>query len=153
MEPRKDWPIGPELRLHRERIGLSVKAAARRTGGAVSDGRWYQLESGYQQIRGQHIPISTKPETIAAAAKAVDWDVNEALALAGFGTRDLPQQLPRSQLESATDDELMREVQRRMALGRTTPDESQNLAPRGGRIISRTAPVKEPRVSRRKQSS
>jgi hypothetical protein len=88
MEQRTDWPFGPALERHRVAAGLSVKAAARRTQGQVSDGRWYQLESGYQQIKGQHIPIGTKPATVAAVAQAVNWDVSEALRTAGFDPRD-----------------------------------------------------------------
>jgi hypothetical protein len=67
---------------------LSVKAAARRTHGQVSDGRWYQLESGYQKIQGHSIPIGTTPATVAAAAQAVKWDVDDALRTAGFDPED-----------------------------------------------------------------
>ena len=52
MEEREDWLFGPALKQHRIKAGLAVKAAARRTHGQVSSGRWYQLESGYQPMRG-----------------------------------------------------------------------------------------------------
>lgn len=112
VNTRNDWPFGPELRRHREARGLSVKAAARRAEG-VSDGRWYQLEKGYQQLGGQHIPIGTTPATVVAVAKAIEWDVNEALAVAGFDPIDVPTE-KLSPLQKITDDELLAEVQRRM---------------------------------------
>jgi hypothetical protein len=87
-ETRSDWPFGSELRRRRIAAGLSVKAAARRTNGDISDGRWYQLESGVQKIRGQDIPIGTTPATVAAAARVLDWDISDALATAGFDARD-----------------------------------------------------------------
>lgn len=109
MNTRPDWPLGPALRSRRESQGLSVKAAARRTNKRVSDGRWYQLESGYQQIKGQLIPISTTPATVAAAAEAVSWDVTEALKVAGFDPVDLPEP-PASPLADISDEELVAEL-------------------------------------------
>jgi hypothetical protein len=112
MEQRTDWPFGPALEQRRVAAGLSVKAAARRTHGQVSDGRWYQLESGYQQIKGQHIPIGTKPATVAAVAQAVNWDVSEALRTAGFEPRDY--QPPREDLplKDIPTEELMAQIER-----------------------------------------
>lgn len=112
--PRADWPFGIELRRRRVAVGLSVKAAARRTAGAISDGRWYQLESGVQKIRGQQIPIGTTPSTVVAAARAVDWDVDAALTTAGFDAADLPSAVSTSGIERYTDDELLAEVRKRM---------------------------------------
>jgi hypothetical protein len=88
MSPRRDWPLGPELERRRIAAGLSVRAAARRTHGKVSDGRWYQLESGFQRVQGNDIPISTTPPTVAAAAAAVGWDITDALRTAGFDPAD-----------------------------------------------------------------
>lgn len=86
---REDWPLGPALRAARTSAGLSVRAAAKRTEGAVSHGRWYQLESGYQLNKGQRIPIGTTASTVAAAARAVGWDPQRALEIAGFDPDDL----------------------------------------------------------------
>lgn len=91
-----------------------MRAAAARTDGKISSGRWYQLESGIQKAGGQEIPISTRPETVVAAALAVKWDVNEALATAGFDALDNPPLIERSPLEAASDDELLAEIRRRM---------------------------------------
>lgn len=114
VKPREDWPFGPALKAHRMEKGWSVKAAARRTKPKISDGRWYQLESGYQPVAGQRMPIGTTPATVAAVARAVEWDVNEALAVAGFDPIDLPAEKV-SPLELVTDDELLNEVRRRLA--------------------------------------
>lgn len=114
---RDDWPFGPELRRRRILAGLSGKAAARRTHGLISDGRWYQLETGVQKLRGQSIAIGTTPKTIAAAARAVDWDVREALELAGFDPRDFqePESSERPVLiTQIPTEELLAEVRRRM---------------------------------------
>lgn len=112
--PRADWPFGVELRRRRVAAGLSVKAAARRTAGAISDGRWYQLESGVQKIRGQQIPIGTTPPTVVAAARAVDWNVEDALTTAGFTAGDMPRATSPTGIERYTDDELLAEVRKRM---------------------------------------
>lgn len=115
-ETRSDWPFGAELRRRRVAAGLSVKAAARRTNGEVSDGRWYQLESGVQKIRGQEISIGTTPATVAAAAKAVDWPIADALAIAGFDARDYtePTSAERPVLISQVPlDDLLNEIRRR----------------------------------------
>jgi len=113
---RDDWPFGPELARRRTAAGLSVKAAARRTNGAISDGRWYQLESGYQKIRGQEIEIGTTAATVAAAAKAVDWPVADALKLAGFDARDYREQSSEERAVKITEvplDDLLAEIRRR----------------------------------------
>lgn len=122
---REDWPIGPALRRARERAGLSVRAAARRTNGAVSSGRWYQLESGWQKNKGVFIPVGTTAASIAAAARAVQWDVDEALTIAGFDpAMAIPAQAGYARF---SDEELMEEfaalsdeVRRRME-GRSFP--------------------------------
>ena len=88
MAKRADWPLGPALKSARERAGLSARAAASRTKGLVSSGRWYQLESGVQKTKGQEVPIGTTPETVIAAALAVDWDINEALQTAGMSATE-----------------------------------------------------------------
>lgn len=124
---RPDWPLGVALQRAREHAGLSVRAAARRTNGAISSGRWYQLESGYQKAGGHSIPVGTTPATVAAAASAIGWNVEEALATAGFDPVDLPA-AKRSPLETVTDDELLSEVRRRMnraAIGAPSSDNVQ----------------------------
>lgn len=82
-----DWPLGPALKKARDTVGLSQRAAAKIAG--ISEGRWRQLEKGYQESRGVRIPIGTTPKTVAAAALAVKWDVGEALHVAGFNYDDV----------------------------------------------------------------
>jgi transcriptional regulator with XRE-family HTH domain len=113
-KPRQDWPIGPALRRARERAGISAREAARRTNGAISSGRWYQLESGWQKNKGTLIAIGTTAATIAAAAKAVDWDQREALDIAGFNDIEVTEESPPASLDGATDDELLAEIRKRM---------------------------------------
>jgi hypothetical protein len=110
---RTDWPLGPALEKARIRAGLSVRAAARRTHGAISSGRWYQLESGVQKAKGQEIPVGTTAATVAAAALAVDWDIDEALRVAGFDPRDYTPQKQQGPLQQASIDELLSEIRRR----------------------------------------
>lgn len=96
-----------------------MRAAARRTNRAISSGRWYQLESGVQKAKGQEIPVGTTPATVAAAAQAVDWDIDEALTVAGFDPRDYQPQPVLSPLRVASDEELIAEIRRRFEEGRS----------------------------------
>lgn len=119
-EKREDWPFGPELKRQRERSGLSQREAARRTTPtagdkpAVSAGRWAQLETGWQKNKGALIPIGTTAATVAAAARAVGWDVAEALGVAGFDpATDIPA-VPVDGIGRFSDDELIAEIRRRM---------------------------------------
>lgn len=123
---RTDWPLGPALKKARERVGISVRAAARRTDGAISSGRWYQLESGYQKVGGQSLPIGTTASTVAAAARAVDWDITEALTVAGFDERDYqPPTQEAEPIRRYTDDELVAEILRRMKGQRDVVDSTE----------------------------
>lgn len=117
MTARGDWPFGAELQRRRTTAGLSVRAAARRTNGAISDGRWYQLESGVQKIKGHAIPISTTASTVAAAARALDWEVADALTVAGFDPRDYAEPATTERpvlLSEVSAEELLAEIHRRM---------------------------------------
>lgn len=123
MEPRQDWPLGPELKRHRIAKGLSVRAAAALTNKTVSETRWRQLESGVQSIPGGTAPINTTVRTVVAAAKAVDWNPRDAAKLAGFNPDDAGpsvvtlhvegiEQAP--DLEQLSDDDLLAELCRRL---------------------------------------
>lgn len=69
--------------IKQARGGRSVRAMAVRAG--MSEGRWRQLEKGYQQVgQGQKIPARPRVNTVMAMARAVGMDVTEALHLAGF---------------------------------------------------------------------
>lgn len=145
---REDWPLGPALRRARERAGRSVRDASRRTsqgGGrpAVSPGWWHQLESGWQVNKGIRIPIGTTAATVAAAAAAVDWDIKEALAIAGFDPSEIEATQENDAIGRYSDDELLDEVRRRMASARrTVPDDPQN----GTLRTQWRGPDEEPRV-------
>ncbi|QGH79620.1 immunity repressor [Mycobacterium phage Minnie] len=139
-EHREDWPFGPELKRHRERVGLSQREASRRTTPpgsdkpAVSAGRWKQLETGWQINKGTLIPIGTTASTVAAAARAVQWDVNEALAIAGFQQSDIPPPLPEPAIVRYSDDELLAEVRRRLKEARDVMEaQTEKRTPREAR--------------------
>gem|GEM_PF-3357850 len=80
----------------------------------MSPGRWHQLESGWQKNKGVLIPIGTTAATIAAAARAVEWDAGEALRTAGFTSDEVPRPIPTAGLDRFSDDELLAEVRKRM---------------------------------------
>jgi hypothetical protein len=124
---RDDWPFGPELKRRREHAGLSQRAASRRTTPAgetkpvISAGRWPQLETGWQKNKGARIPIGTTPATVAAAARAVDWDINDALQLAGFSPATVTAEFSGEgtlataiDLKALSDEELLAEIRERM---------------------------------------
>jgi hypothetical protein len=125
---REDWPLGPALKRAREQAGISAREASRRTappGGKplISSGRWYQLETGWQKNKGVRIPIGTTAATIASAARAVEWDVGEALQLAGFRPTDVPARPKPVGIAQYDDEELLAEVRRRMKGERNVMDD------------------------------
>jgi hypothetical protein len=125
---REDWPLGPALKRKRELAGLSVRAAARLTNKAVSSGRWYQLESGYQPNKGNLIPIGTTASTVAAAANAVGWDANEALAIAGFRVIQVePEAIDADAVDASklSNDVLIGELARRLKWRSAPRDETE----------------------------
>jgi transcriptional regulator with XRE-family HTH domain len=64
-------PEGELIRKARNAAGLSIRAAAERTG--ISEGRWRQIESGYQSVtQGVFIPTIGPANTLAKMAKTVD---------------------------------------------------------------------------------
>lgn len=118
-EVREDWPFGPALKRRREKAGLSQREASRRTAPpgvkpAVSAGRWKQLETGWQKNKEVLIPIGTTPATVAAVARVVNWDVADALQLAGFSPDEAPRMPATEPIQRYTDDELLAEIRRRM---------------------------------------
>lgn len=117
MEParRDDWPLGPALK--RARGKMAIREAARRAG--ISEGRWRQLETGYQRSGGYRIPISTTAKTVIAAATAAGMDVDDALVMAGFDPADYPPDAREdggADLSELSDDELLAELCRRLAM-------------------------------------
>lgn len=76
------WPFGRELATRRTQRQLSQRGAAKLAG--ISEGRWRQLETGVEKLRGTEFPIKTKPKTVIAVAETVQWDPAEALTLAGL---------------------------------------------------------------------
>lgn len=110
---RPDWIFGPALKRARGR--MAVREAARRAG--ISEGRWRQLETGYQGSKDYLTPVTTKPTTVASVAEAVGWNVEDALRTAGFSPSDLDVEPTgqKSDLSDKTDDELLSELCRRLA--------------------------------------
>lgn len=110
---RPDWTFGPALKRARGR--MAIREAARRAG--ISEGRWRQLETGYQGSKDYLTPVTTKPTTVASVAEAVGWNVDDALRKAGFSTADLAMEPTeeKSDLSHMSDDELLSELCRRLA--------------------------------------
>lgn len=79
--------FGSELAAARKRRGLNVRQAAQRAG--ISEGRWRQLELGYQQVAaGVRVPANPKPTTVRAVADAVGLDLRVAFARLGLPVPD-----------------------------------------------------------------
>ncbi|MFC3453978.1 helix-turn-helix domain-containing protein [Amycolatopsis speibonae] len=74
--------LGSLLREGRKAAGLSIRAAARSAG--FSEGRWRQLEAGYEVRSGVQVPVNTTASTVVQAAGAVAVDADEALHAAGI---------------------------------------------------------------------
>lgn len=110
---RPDWPLGPALKKARGR--MPKREAARKAG--ISEGRWRQLESGYQGSEQYPSPVTTKPSTVIAVAMAVGLNVPEALELAGFDPADYAELEPAPAarpLKGFHIDELLAEVRSRV---------------------------------------
>jgi transcriptional regulator with XRE-family HTH domain len=64
-------PEGELIRSARKAAGLSIREAARRI--RLSEGRWRQIESGYQTVaRGVYHPSPGPADTVARMARVVD---------------------------------------------------------------------------------
>lgn len=74
--------FGTEMHNLRTRHDMSQKAAARHCG--VSEPRWRQVELGYQTVQGVQVPTDPGPEFVVKVARGFDWDVRDALRLAGY---------------------------------------------------------------------
>jgi transcriptional regulator with XRE-family HTH domain len=73
----------------RERANLSVRAAARRA--SMSEGRWRQIENGYQTpAKGEFYPVRGPDMTVARMARVVDVAPEE---LADSGRADAADKL------------------------------------------------------------
>lgn len=75
-------PLGKLLEDARNTLGLSKREAARRSG--FSEARWRQVVTGLQNTKDVNTPSKPKSSTVAAMARAVGVDVDEALRLAGL---------------------------------------------------------------------
>jgi transcriptional regulator with XRE-family HTH domain len=75
--------FGELLALARRRRALNVREASRAAG--ISEGRWRQLELGYQQVAsGVRIPARPRASTVRAVAKAVGLDLATAFRELGL---------------------------------------------------------------------
>lgn len=102
-DPASDLsPLGELLEDARKRLDLSKREAARRAG--FSETRWRQIVTGWQDPANRTTPANPPARTVAAAARAVGIDVQEALRAAG-----LPP-LPPEQLPPAEDDDPIRRI-------------------------------------------
>ncbi|MEU3013407.1 helix-turn-helix domain-containing protein [Nocardia asteroides] len=76
------WAAGALIQAAREDAGYSKRQAARKSG--ISEGRWRQLEDGWEVTRGAKIPVRTTPETIVQIAHAMAIDAEQLLKAAGI---------------------------------------------------------------------
>ncbi|MEV8610202.1 hypothetical protein AB0383_20135 [Amycolatopsis sp. NPDC051373] len=76
-------PFGEELKARRLGLNLSVRAAATRAG-MGSHARWTQVEQGYVSVKGEKIRTEAGEDFVIKAARAVKWDIPEALRKAGY---------------------------------------------------------------------
>jgi hypothetical protein len=93
-------PLGELLALHRG--NTSVRKAAARAD--ISEGRWRQIEAGYESKGGMRLPVNARPETVAAMARAVGADVSVALKLAEHDPGEYPELLDPASAEASGDD-------------------------------------------------
>jgi hypothetical protein len=90
-------PLGEYLAMHRGR--MPVRKAAERVAevtnglGKLSEGRWRQIEAGYESKGDLRLPVNPRPETVAWMCLAVGADVAQGLQLAGFDPADYPELL------------------------------------------------------------
>lgn len=77
-----EWHIGQLLGDARRRLGLGIREAAASAG--ISEGRWRQVEAGFERKGGQTFPANPKPETIVKMSLAVGLPVDEVLARVGL---------------------------------------------------------------------
>ncbi|MGW5267312.1 helix-turn-helix domain-containing protein [Rhodococcus sp. NPDC003994] len=99
----REIALGEEIRLHRERLGLSRRAAAKRAG--LSESVFRQIEKGVRVKHGVEEPARTTPETLAKIAFAVQMDKEEILKLAGFppGAADVVDSTPSASVVNIID--------------------------------------------------
>ncbi|WP_344677340.1 helix-turn-helix transcriptional regulator [Saccharopolyspora taberi] len=105
---RDDWEFGRELQRRREIAGLSKRGLAERSG--ISEGRIRQLETGIQRVNRENVPARPSAPTVSRVAKALGWDVDDALTLAGLADAPL---VPRAGRPSRgdLDDKMTQQMQ------------------------------------------
>ncbi|MGY4101998.1 helix-turn-helix domain-containing protein [Nocardia sp. R16R-3T] len=81
-QPTDRQRLADLIRTARERAGLSKRAAARRA--RISEGRWRQLENGYEEARGHRTPANATRATLVRIAEAVSVPAGDLLRAAGF---------------------------------------------------------------------
>ncbi|MGV9679229.1 helix-turn-helix domain-containing protein [Nocardia sp. NPDC003482] len=81
-QPGERLALTDLIRTARERSGLSKRAAARRAN--ISEGRWRQLESGYEEAHGHRTPSHPTRATLVRIAEAVSVPPADLLRAAGF---------------------------------------------------------------------
>jgi transcriptional regulator with XRE-family HTH domain len=88
--PPPPHPFAAHLRQKRVIAGLSQKKLARISG--VSEGWIRLLERGHQTTKDQRVYATRpKPETTVRLATVLDWDVREALTVAGHDPDVIPE--------------------------------------------------------------
>jgi hypothetical protein len=78
--PTPQWDFGK--RIEKARGSMSTRAAAKLAG--LSEGRWRQLEDGYQKLGGYVVPARPTRRTVIGIADAFGIPRAELLLLAGI---------------------------------------------------------------------
>lgn len=80
-------PFASDLKRRRSGIPMSMKELGRRSN--VSEGRIRQIEKGWQDTPRGKRPTETNVATVVKLAKALEWDIDDALTQAGFDPTDV----------------------------------------------------------------
>lgn len=118
MEPT---PGAALIEQRRKELQISARDAARAAG--MSDGRWRQIAKGYQQVTADvRAPVAAPPATLARMARVVGVSADEleraGEAPAARALREMASDASPGPLASASDDELIAELRRRLARSR-----------------------------------
>lgn len=66
---------GKLLEQARTQVRVSIRSAAKKSG--ISEGRWRQIEKGYQSVGGTRVPVSAPPATLMRMATVVGISADE----------------------------------------------------------------------------
>jgi transcriptional regulator with XRE-family HTH domain len=123
VEKPKPPPESVLIRDARKRARLSGREAARRA--ELSEGRWRQIENGYQSVtRGVFAESPGPAETVARMAQVVDLTPE---MLEEAGRADAAEELRRLNVARQSDDRRADDLDRRIARMKANPRSRRRL--------------------------